>query len=130
MGTALLSPEGEIQAVIAVAGDVAFNSHGDLSSRARSPPPSTWGMADHARAGQRGLRRRVRQRRPAPVEPRPHGAGVHVTSVAVDTKDAIVLVGYTAGTVDLFGEQFRAQYAQEPGGSPATSSPSSTPAAS
>src|SRR6185295_2474 len=30
MGTALLSPEGEVQAVIAVAGDVAFNSHGDL----------------------------------------------------------------------------------------------------
>jgi hypothetical protein len=116
LGTAILDASGNVVTVIAVAGDVAFNSQGDLviagtftSTIDLGDGPVTPGaavsegfIAVFDTAGTRLWSKILT------------GAGVHITSVAVDSKDDIVVVGYYEATIDLFGVPFRAQFA-EPG---------------
>jgi hypothetical protein len=116
LGTAILDADGNVVTVIGVAGDVAFNSQGDLviagtftSTIDLGDGPVTPGaavsegfIAVFDTAGTRLWSKILT------------GGGVHITSVAVDSKDDIVVVGYYEATIDLFGVPFRAQFA-EPG---------------
>jgi len=105
MGTAVLSPTGEILFVVPLAGDVAFNSRGDLIIAGSGATTIDLGdgpidatndgyVIELDSAGKRIFSQLL------------VGNGVHTTSVAVDSKDDIVVVGY-AHSIVLFGDAFQ-----------------------
>jgi hypothetical protein len=110
MGTALLSPTGDLELVLALSGDVAFNSHGDLiiagtftTAIDLGDGPVTAGTSNSEgfvikvdRSGQRIWSHLLT------------GSRVHLNGVAVDSKDNVVLAGFYESSIDLFGDRFTA----------------------
>jgi hypothetical protein len=116
MGTAVLAPNGDLEFVLALSGDVAFNSRGglivggsfrttiDLGDGPISAGTSSKGFVILVdRAGQRIWSDLL------------DGVGVLVNGVAVDSHDDVVLDGYYTGSIDLFGDVFQAMYSGESG---------------
>jgi hypothetical protein len=109
MGTAVLSPGGEIQFVLAPSGDVAFNSHGDLVIVGSFTTTIDLGDGPITIEGNR-------EGFAIAVDTSGHrlwshllaGSGVHANGVAIDSHDNIVITGFYEGAIDLFGDEFRA----------------------
>jgi hypothetical protein len=110
MGTALLSPTGDLELVLALSGDVAFTSHGDLiiagtftTAIDLGDGPVSAGTSNSEgfvikvdRSGQRIWSHLLT------------GSRVHLNGVAVDRKDNVVLAGFYESSIDLFGDRFTA----------------------
>jgi hypothetical protein len=117
MGTALLSPTGDLELVLALSGDVAFSSHGDLIIAGTfttvvdlGDGPVSAGTSNSEsfvikvdRTGQRIWSHLLT------------GSRVHLNGLAVDSKDNVVLAGFYESSIDLFGDRFTAIFVTDSG---------------
>ncbi|HEU4726460.1 MAG TPA: hypothetical protein VFT22_01165 [Kofleriaceae bacterium] len=117
MGTAVLGADGRLLFDLALAGSVAFDSHGNLVIAGTFTTSIDLGDGPIA-VGDAGSEAfvievdREGQRIWSHLLP---GGGVHATDVAIDAHDAIVLVGYYERSIDLFGDRFDAIFSSESG---------------
>jgi hypothetical protein len=110
MGTAVLAPSGDLQFVLALSGDVAFDSHGDLVVAGSFTTTVDLGDGPiSAGAGNReGFVIEVDRTGARLWSHLLAGSGVHTNGVAVDSKDSVVITGFYEGSIDLFGDRFNA----------------------
>ena len=117
LGTVVLSPTGELQLMLAVSGDVAFNSHGALIIGGTAVAATDLGdgpvlTGDVTSAGFVLAVDGNGQRLFSHVFP---GKGVVLNSVAVDHDDNIVFTGFYTQSIELFGDEFHALGSPESG---------------
>jgi hypothetical protein len=118
MGTVVLAADGSVQFTLIPVGSLAFDSKGDLiiAGELITAVDLGTGTVDgvQPKAGD-GFVRSVDPSGNAVFDKLLPGSGVQVNGVAVDRQDAIAITGFTIGDIDLFGDVFKAQSAQEAG---------------
>jgi hypothetical protein len=102
MGTVVLDANGEEVFSVAAFGKIAFDSKGDLVV-AGSVDGGGMFVAMFDATGKAAFDQTIA------------GGDVFVGAVAIDANDHIAIVGYTTGTIDLFGTQIVAQSGQDVG---------------
>lgn len=117
MGTVVLTAEGEVEFVLDVAGDVAFDSTGNLivAGTFSTAIDLGDGPVSPGAGNSEGFVIEVDHSGERLWSHVLAGSAVHTTGVAVDSKDNVVLSGFYEGSIDLFGDRFQAISAGESG---------------